>query len=320
MDALTYSSFTEDQRYSHETRKSVFSGSWYPGTEQDLAAAVDSYIARSDCSQIKGDIIAIVSPHAGHVYSGPVAACAYKTLINKAFDVVIIFGNAHSMGFQGAAIDSVKAYSNPLGTVHVDRELAEEIVKMAPAVHFDNSPHTREHSLEIQLPFLQRTLKQGFKILPILFGFHDAGAESQIIKALYTLLQDKRFLLIASTDLTHFPNYNDAREADTKTLDLIASLDTNALRRHDEETMAAGIPGLQCTLCALTATSTVMKLSRHFGAKSGTVLKYANSGDMNAGDHNRVVGYGAVVFTVPPQEKDTLDDFKTPQSDQSRKS
>jgi MEMO1 family protein len=296
MSLSDYSFFAKQHHEESTIRRSMYSGSWYPGTKLELDAAVDSYLSTAETADIEGDVTGIVSPHAGYVYSGSIAACAYKPLIHKNIDVAIVLGNAHREGFKGAAIDSAKAYSNPLGTVDIDRDLSEKIVQTSSAITLNNTPHIQEHSLEMQIPFLQKTLKPGFKIVPILFGFDEDGAEQQLISALKDLLKNKKYILVASTDLTHFPSYENAKRIDRITVEKIASMDEDALRLHNETVMQEKIPGLSCVLCALSATTTVMALSRALGAVKGQVLKNANSGDLDIGSRNRVVGYGAVAF------------------------
>ncbi|MBN1297976.1 AmmeMemoRadiSam system protein B [bacterium] len=279
------------------TRDAMYAGSWYPGTRHELISAVDQYLAGADIPKLKGRVIGIVAPHAGYLYSAPVAAHAYKTVQGMEVDVVVLLGNAHREAFHGAAIDEVAEYRNPLGTVPVDVDLARQLSRNAAAVHINAKPHQKEHSLEIQLPFLQRTLKPGFKILPILFGYEPDGAEEQLVENLGKAYGEKKILFVASTDLTHYPTYSDAKTIDTRTVEIISSMNADLLRQFEVSQIAKGTTNLACILCAGTATRCVMTLCRQLGADQGHVLKYANSGDVAAGDRSQVVGYGAVAFT-----------------------
>jgi len=278
------------------TRDALYAGTWYPGTEEELAAAVDNYLGNAVNPEFEGRILGLISPHAGYVYSAPVAAHGYKAIRGMEVDTVILMGNAHREAFHGAAIDEVSGYRNPLGLIEVDTELAKKLATQAPAVHVNAKPHQKEHSLEIQLPFLQRALKPGFKIVPILFGYEPDGAEEQVVEILREVLADKSFLLIASTDLTHYPAYSDARRIDEKTVEIISSMNDELLKQHENSQLAKGTTNLACVLCAGTATRSVMSLCKSFGAERGVILKYANSGDVAAGDRSQVVGYGSVVF------------------------
>lgn len=278
------------------TRDAMYAGTWYPGTQHDLTAAVDQYIDNAVNPEFDGRVIGLISPHAGYVYSAAVAAHGYKAVRGLDVDVVILMGNAHREAFHGAAIDEVSSYRNPMGVVEVDTELAKELARKAPSVHINSIPHQKEHSLEIQLPFLQRALKPGFKIVPILFGYEPDGAEDQITEILANLLKDRSFLLVASTDLTHYPAYSDAKRIDEKTIEIISSMNDKLLKQHENSQLAKGTTNLACVLCAGTATRSVMSLCKKFGAERGLVLKYANSGDVAAGDRSQVVGYGSVAF------------------------
>jgi len=278
------------------TRDALYAGTWYPGTKHELSTAVDNYIDTVVNPEFKGRVIGMISPHAGYLYSAAVAAHGYRAIRGMDVDVVILMGNAHREAFHGAAIDEVVSYRNSLGVVEVDTELATRLAQKAPSVHINAKPHQKEHSLEIQLPFLQRALKPGFKIIPILFGYEPDGAEEQVVQILQELLEDKSFLLIASTDLTHYPAYTDAKRIDAKTIEIISSMNDELLKQHESSQLAKGTTNLACVLCAGTATRSVMSLCRLFGAERGVVLKYANSGDVAAGDRSQVVGYGSIVF------------------------
>lgn len=289
-------------------RRPVYSGSWYPGTPDELRQTVDRYIATSEIPAFEGRVIGIVTPHAGYVYSGPVAGAAYKAVKNCDPEIVVLMGNAHREGFRGAAVDDAAAYASPLGTVTIDTDLAELLTTNAKSVRLDGRPHQREHSLEIQLPFLQRSLKPGFKILPILFGMDAEEAEREILQILPPLLNGKPFLLVSSTDLTHYPEYSDAKRIDKRTAEIIASMEAGELISHEQTEMAKGTPNLACVLCGSTATSSVMQLCRRMGADRGQILKVANSGDVTAGDHSQVVGYGAIAFIDTGEPRDSVKD------------
>jgi MEMO1 family protein len=277
-------------------RQSVYSGTWYPGTEEELRSVVDAYLSEAETEDLQGTIIGLVAPHAGFTYSAPVAACAYIPLKGQRAETVVLIGNAHREGFIGAAIDSAETYVNPLGSVKVDVELARQIVDRCPSVTINARPHAQEHSLEIQIPFLQRTLGNEFNILPVLFGYDPDGADIQIASALVDLLKNRKALLVASTDLTHYPSWSDAKRIDSETIQWIASMDTERLKKHEKHIMANKTHNLSCVLCGLTATTTVMSVCRELGADYGKILKYANSGDIPMGDRHRVVGYGAIAF------------------------
>jgi len=294
MSALFFSS----QRGNSFTgvRDSVYSGTWYPIDQQELSRDIDAYLDSAEIPEIYGRVVGLVSPHAGYKYSAAVSAHAYKSVRNMKVDVVILMGNAHREVFHGVAIDNFHAYQTPLGTVEIDSDLGRALYEAEPSIHIDSGPHQKEHSLEIQLPFLQRTLQSGFKILPLLFGHESTQAEQSIIKVLPELLKDKNCLLVASTDLTHYPSYSDAKLIDEATVEIISTMDAESLLQHESREMTKGITNLACVLCASSATRTVMSLSKIMGADHGCKMKYANSGDIVAADRSQVVGYAAIAF------------------------
>ncbi len=279
-----------------DVREPAVAGSWYPATENALKEQVNTMLNRAENPGIKGRVIGLVAPHAGYVYSGQVAASAYKILENMEFDRVILFGNAHRVGFNGAAIDNSSHYRSPLGDIPVDSAFIEDLLQGVEDVRKDIRPHLPEHSLEAQIPFLQRTLKPGFKIVPILFGHHSDRALDTLCARIARLSKGKSVLLIASTDLTHFPGYEDSCRIDKKLLTAIAAMDIGEMDRIEREEMSKGTRNLDCVICGGTATRAVINISRSLGADRGVVLAQANSGDASFGDRKRVVGYGAVAF------------------------
>lgn len=316
MNSAGFSFLRAADRDDSRIRHAVYSGSWYPGTKEELSSTVDTYLSQVEDIDLAGNIIGLVAPHAGFIYSAPVAAYAYKPLKGMSFDTVVILGNAHREGFIGAAIDSARAYANPLGQVDIDQELATQIVDKCKSVTLNKKPHLQEHSLEIQIPFLQRTLKKGFKILPILFGYEPNNADKQLVEALIDVMQTKKILLVASTDLTHYPSWSDAKQIDAKTLEYIASMDVEKLKVYDRSVRMKGVENLSCALCGLTATGVVMSVSQHLGGNNGRVLKYANSGDAEIGDRQRVVGYGAVAFVK--EDVDSEKEIETVESNSEK--
>ncbi len=283
--------------YSAErVRQPAVSGSWYPADAEALTEMVDDYLKQANPPQVDGKIIGLVAPHAGFVYSGPVAAYSFKLVSGMSFDTVFLFGNAHRVGFIGAALDDVNAYQTPLGKVPVDTRLINELVSRVNHVAINSQAHAPDHVLEAQIPFLQRTLKPGYKIVPILFGMHPEDSLRYLVGKIPALVRNKRVLFIASTDLTHYPSYADSCRIDAKTVHAIASMKPAELDKVVTETMQQHVNRLDCVLCSPTATKAVMLLSKKFGADYGSVLRRANSGDVAVGDRSRVVGYCAVAF------------------------
>jgi AmmeMemoRadiSam system protein B/AmmeMemoRadiSam system protein A len=274
-----------------EVREAVIAGSWYPGDPEDLAADIDGYLEGAETSAIDGEIVALISPHAGYMYSGPVAAHAYAHLRGRTYDTVIVVAPSHRFGFRGASIFGGDGYETPLGIVPVDREVADALTDRSRGLAYEPRAHAAEHSLEIQVPFLQRVLGD-FSIVPIIMGDQSedgvrtlAGRIADVVKARSAT---KRMLIVASTDLSHFHDYDRAVALDSVVLERVGGFDPEGLLAA----LAAG----ECEACGGGPMAAVMMAARELGASRSTVVKYANSGDVT-GDHSQVVGYMAAVVT-----------------------
>jgi AmmeMemoRadiSam system protein B/AmmeMemoRadiSam system protein A len=274
-------------------------GTWFPGDPEELATMVDSYLAEAekDAAKIEGEPIALIVPHAGYIYSGWVAAHAYRQVEGLDYDTVVIIGDTHTGG--GAAPISVwarGAYETPLGAVSVDEEVAAALLSADSRILFDRAGHESEHPVENQLPFLQRTLDGDFKVVPIVL--HDDSLEiaEVLSQALVKALTDRKALIVASTDLSHWLAYDDARASDAAMLAAVETMAPQALLDADREWMGKGIPDLATTMCSKGSVMTAMLAAPQLGANQVTVLQCANSGDVPVGERDRVVGYGAVMF------------------------
>lgn len=278
-----------------KVRKPAVAGAFYPRDSGELATMVDEYLADAGPQELPGKLIGLMAPHAGYVYSGPVAGFSYGALKGKQYDTVVVIGPSHSVRLPGAALTESDYWETPLGQVQIDRELGARLAELEPRFVEDDRVQRREHSIEVQVPFLQRTLRD-FKLLPIQvwdFSLENCGAISH---ALVAALEGKNALLVASTDMTHYPAYDEACRIDKKTLELIRDWRIRDLPKWELEATASGVPELHCALCGLGPVMIVMDASRRLGANVAQVLKYANSGDVPVGDKRRCVGYGAVVF------------------------
>src|SRR5947209_481372 len=183
-------------------RRAAVAGSWYPGNQKALADAVDRYLA-SATRDVGGDLVALVAPHAGLMYSGPVAAHAYRLLQGRRFDVVVLVGPSHFVGFDGVAIVPAGGFETPFGVAPVDEATAHDIASATHVVREHAAAHQREHSLEMQLPFVQR-LAPDAAIVPLVMGFQTADTAAALGDALSRALAGRRALLVASTDLSHY--------------------------------------------------------------------------------------------------------------------
>lgn len=270
-------------------------GLWYPSTAAELSKMVDGFLAEAEKEPVSGRILALIAPHAGYSYCGHVAAYAYKQIEGMKFDTVVLIGQSHHYPFPGASVYESGIYRNPLGDVEVDSEITKHLMDKCKFIKFYPQVHIPEHSLENQIPFLQRTLPK-FKIAPIILGSCDEEELNTISKALINVLKGKNVLLVASTDMSHFPSYDDAVKTDKFTISALETMDPDLVRKRLNEYMTRGVNELSCTLCGEDAVIVVMTVAKELGADSIKVIKYANSGDVPKGDKRRVVGYMAAAM------------------------
>ncbi len=261
-------------------RRSVIAGTWYPGTKAELQQAVEEYLGHAELVELGGKPVALISPHAGYIYSGQVAAYAYKQVQGATYDVVAVVSPVHRMPLGAFTATSADAYETPLGLVHLEQDLVSELSKKVELtrVGFD-----AEHSLEIQLPFLQVALGE-FHLLPVMLGDQSLTSCKQLGAALAKVLAGKNALLVASTDLSHFYPYRRAVQLDQVMLSYIDNF--------DPEGLAQALATERTEACGGGPVIAVMLAAQTLGANRGRVLHYANSGDVT-GDHSQVVGYVA---------------------------
>lgn len=270
------------------------SGQFYPADPGVLRAALDGFFRDALPARVAQPAV-IVVPHAGYVFSGQIAADAYRQVAGMPIDTVVILGANHTSGtFRRVSVYDGAGYRTPLGVARVNQELAAALVREGGAV-FDASLHAGEHSVEVQVPFVQYLFPRA-AIVPVVVGSPDAEICRRFGHALGGLAAKNRVLIVASSDLSHYPAQGDAVEVDRGTLEAVAGLKTGGLenaRARDASLQARGV--VTCA-CGEGAIRVAMEAARALGALRGTVISYANSGDTAVGDSNRVVGYGAVAF------------------------
>jgi len=272
---------------TQDIRKSIIAGSWYPGRPDSLRSQIQGFLkAVPESVPPAGELVALISPHAGYLYSGGVAAYAYKLLTNQPHRQVVIVAPSHRHAFRGASVDQKTGYETPLGVVPVDQALSRELREQSTIFRYVPEGHAQEHALEIQLPFLQETLKE-FSLTAIIQGSQDEETSEEMARALAQVLKGKNVLLVASTDLSHFHAYDQARHLDKKVVDRVAAFDEQGLMGDLKENTVEA--------CGGGPLVTVMKTARLLGANESRVLQYANSGDVT-GDRSGVVGYLAAAF------------------------
>jgi AmmeMemoRadiSam system protein B len=274
------------------TRPAAVAGTWYPGTAGALARDVDAYLAAVDVTP-RGRIHAVIAPHAGLMFSGPVGAWAYKAAAASGpYDAVVLLGPSHFVAFDGLALYPEGAFETPLGPAPIDAALAARLLAASPVVQPLPAAHRREHSLEMQLPFLERLLP-AVPIVPLLMGFQTRETIEEAARAIAAAAGDRRVLLVASTDLSHYFDAPTAVTLDARVRDAVASFDPERLLTLFEQ-YPEGERG-RYVACGGGPAIAVMMAARTLGARAGRVLKYAHSGDVS-GDQTAVVGYLAAAL------------------------
>jgi len=260
-------------------------GTWYSGRPDVLARDIDQCLEQVH-DAVDGEIVGVIVPHAGLMYSGPVAAHAYKAVAGRSYDVAVLVGPSHYVGFEGVAIQRAGSFETPLGRLEISEVDAEAIAAASPVVHDRPAAHAREHSLEMQLPFLQRVLP-GTPIVPLVMGHQTPATISRLADAMVEALSTRRALLVASSDLSHFHRALHAARLDAVVVD--------AINRFDPETLARALGKFPDHACGGGPIVAVMLAARGLGAADARVMKYADSGDVS-GDKSSVVGYLAAVL------------------------
>jgi MEMO1 family protein len=270
-------------------REPAVSGTFYPSNPDVLRSDIDGYLSKAPDEKIPGSIAGLISPHAGYMYSGQTAAYGYKTLVGAHYDTVIIVGPSHQSFFVGVAAYDKGAFRTPLGLVPIDEELSGELIGRADIVHSDPRVHRGEHAIEVQLPFLQ-TVLGSFELVPLIMGTsQDPESSVQLATLIYDCIKDKgkRYLIMGSTDLSHYYPYDLAVEIDKAAIGLIKAFDVQGLIRD--------LPLEKYEACGAGPFISTMMVCEKLGAGHSKVLKYANSGDVT-GDKSGVVGYVSCVF------------------------
>jgi len=278
-----------------ETRPEAVAGSFYPADPSELRRAIDCYLEDAVDRPVPGPM-ALIAPHAGYIYSAQIAADAYKQAADLNPSTVIIIGTNHTVpAFRGAAVWAEGSFRTPLGEVPVDAEFAKKLLRSDGRFVSRKDAHEREHSVEVQVPFIQVLFPRA-KIVPVVVGSADPDLCDALGDALADAAADRGALIVASTDLSHYPAQDDAATTDGRVLRAIAAGDPDSVRATIRREMNRGIPGLSTAACGEAPILVVMRAARRLGAPYGVAVSYANSGDAAIGDPGRVVGYGAVVF------------------------
>jgi AmmeMemoRadiSam system protein B len=273
-------------------RPAAVAGTWYPGSAGALTREIDAYVEAA-AEGPAGAVQAILVPHAGLMFSGPVGAYAYKAAAGQSFDVAVLVGPSHFVPFDGVALWPDGAFDSPLGPAPIDLPGARAIAA-SQVVRTLTSAHLREHSLEMQLPFLRR-LWPDLPIVPLLMGFQRRDTIEALAVALAQAFAGRRALLVASSDLSHYFDAAKAATLDARVRACVEAFDPEALldlfEQYPEPERGRYVA------CGGGPAISVMMAARTLGARAGRVMKYAHSGEIS-GDNSGVVGYLAAAFGV----------------------
>jgi AmmeMemoRadiSam system protein B len=279
-----------------KVRRPSQAGSFYAGTAEALKAQVEECFRHKlgpgkipdVAEKVPRSLVGFVSPHAGYMYSGPVAAHGYYNLaLDGKPDTVIIFGPNHTGQGSAISIMTEGAWRTPLGDVQIDTPLAEQIMREAKIIDSDDSAHMFEHSIEVQLPFLQYLYVSAFKFVPVAFLMQDLESSREVGQATAKALAGKNAVMIASSDMTHYEPQKSAERKDRLVLE--------AVEKMDEIQLYSVIESHGITACGYGPITALVTAAKTLGAKKAKLLKYATSGDIT-GDFSAVVGYASVAF------------------------
>ncbi len=278
-------------------KKPNVAGQFYTANPERLRSQIQSFLDHVQVSQPR-DVQILVAPHAGYMYSGQVAAFGYKETAHQEFKTVVVLAPSHHYGFPGISVWSQGGLQTPLGVAEVDEEFARQLIEADPLFVYEPRAFEKEHSLEVELPFIQVVHPQA-RVVPVVMGQCTYQTVQRLVEALDRLIGERTdVLVVASSDMSHFHNDEKARELDYQTLELIKAFKT------DEFWADCGQQKLE--MCGFVPVSTAMLLAQKRGL-SAEVLNYANSGDVT-GDRDRVVGYTSVVFFSRQDDQAVADD------------
>ncbi|NQU04910.1 MAG: AmmeMemoRadiSam system protein B [Calditrichaeota bacterium] len=290
---------SQDKVKDRNIRPPAVAGQFYPADPEKLRLAIDGFIkdAKADFKcEYKSAPVALIAPHAGYIYSGQIAADAYNQVKNFDYDLIIILGTNHTTGgFNDISVYPEGAYRTPLGLAEIDKGIAKKITQSDKNCVFNPAVHRKEHSVEVQIPFIQYLFPDA-KIVPIVIGTTDLSICMKFGESLAEIIKDRKALIVASSDFSHYPNYENAKDVDGKVLDAIVSGEPQKVKSTIARQMRRGIANLSTCACGEGPILTAMYAARSLGVREGYRISYANSGDALIGKPDRVVGYGAMVF------------------------
>ncbi|MEA1917855.1 MAG: AmmeMemoRadiSam system protein B [Campylobacterota bacterium] len=274
----------------YATRPSVVSGSFYSANKSELSSQVKRVLSEAKSFKDE-DVRALIVPHAGYIYSADVAATAYKTM-HKNYKNIFLIGSSHHISFNGASIYTQGDYATPLGEVSVNHNIVKALTNSSKYFTYNPNAHNKEHTLEVQLPFLQTIYGSELNIVPIIVATNELHTIQELAKSLKPFFNSEN-LFVISTDLSHYPNYEDAYDVDTLTLNAMASNSTQTFIDTLIKNESLELKDMLTSACGWSSVLLLQTLTQSSNYKY-EILEYKNSGDSTYGDRDRVVGYGAI--------------------------
>ena len=284
-------------------RQPAVAGQFYPGSAGELRSMLKDLFAAAVPSKGINNVVAVIAPHAGYVFSGGVAASSFNQIDPKRhYENIFILGPSHYVGLEGASVYTDGNFVTPLGTIQVNTKLGKQLIEKNKVLVSRNDAHAQEHSVEVQLPFLQYKLGKDCRIVPIVVGASSLEACRDIAQALRPYFNSKN-LFVISTDFSHYPAYDDAKRADQATAEAIVSGSPENLVRAMRSNAESRIQNLATSLCGWPCVLTLLYLAQDNPNVAIQIVDYKNSGDAAVGQKDRVVGYYAIAVSLREEQK-----------------
>ncbi len=277
-------------------RNPVVAGQFYPASQNELQKMLDNIYRAASNKSVEGELMGIIAPHAGYVYSGQVAASGYQLIDSHSnYDNIFILAPSHRHAFKGASIYNIGNYITPLGTVKVNKKLSGKLISEHEVFNYTRDAHVSEHSLEVQLPFLQNHLKTDFQIVPIVIGTQSKEVLQEIGKSLKPYLNSNN-LFIISSDFSHYPAYEFANRYDSLTALAIQSKSPERVTETCKKNLLQGTPNMHTSMCGKAGILSFLYMIEDEPDISVELIDYKNSGDVSFGNKSQVVGYWSIAF------------------------
>ena len=282
--------------FGSKVRRAAFAGQFYPADSSKLSKSIE-YFIEDAVKDDYGKPIALIAPHAGYIFCGQIIADSYNQAKNYKYDLIVILGTNHTTaGFHKIGIFPGTGFQTPLGISYIDTQAEEELINEDDDCVYNEEIHSQEHSIEVQLPFIQH-LFPNTKILPVVVGEPNLKLCTKFGIALANILKNRNALIVASSDLSHYPAFEDAVNVDRKTLEAVATMNSEFFEKEISSNTSEDISNLATCACGEGPIIAAMTAAKELGANSGAIVSYANSGNSLVGNRDKVVGYGSVVYS-----------------------